>query len=199
MHTPFTMKTVTKMEAETSWSHFIGLKRLWANIFGTATSFKSRSVRFQRKTLVWYFGEVPDPNISPTPPKNTTVCGMKFEYWCLEGYEVYFNGYCKNSSVHFGTHDLTKLYANLRIFDCKREDLKTSVFRGSLLSSHLTVSNSYIAESEFKPSEPNGMFQLSNFCSYYFNFKSFCTYSMEFFHYALWRQWYYVFILPFLP
>lgn len=65
---------------------------------------------------------------------------MKFEYRRLEGYEVYFNGYCKNSSVHIGTHDLTKkLYANFRIFDCGREDLKTSVFRGSLLSSHLTV------------------------------------------------------------
>lgn len=76
---------------------------------------------------------------------------MKFECWCLEGYEVYFNGFCKNSSVDFGTHDLTKqLYANLRIFNCKREDPKTSVFRGLLLSSHLTESNSCIAESKFQ-------------------------------------------------
>lgn len=168
------MKTVTKTEVKPSWSHFIGLKRLWANIFGTATSFRSRSVRFQRKTLVWYFGEVLDPHIR----KNTTVYGMKWmklEYWCLEGYEVYFSGYCKSSSVHFGTHDLTKqLYASLHIFDWKTEDLKTPLFRSSLLSSHLTDSNSHISwkwvQDFIKPSKHRGMFQISNFCDYYVKF-----------------------------
>lgn len=57
----------------------------------------------------------------------------------------------KAQSVHSGTRDLLKqLYANLHIFECKREDLKTSVFRGSLLSSHIADFNSHIAESEFK-------------------------------------------------
>lgn len=142
------------MEGKASWSHFVGLMRLWANVFGTATNFRSRSVIFQRKTSVWYFGEVLDPILKRK--KNTTVCGMnwmKLEYWYLEGYEVYFNGYCKCSFLHFGTYNLTKqLYANLRvcIFDCEREDLKTSVLRGSLLSSRLADYNSRTAESEFK-------------------------------------------------
>lgn len=167
----------------------MGLKRLWANIFGTATNFRSWSVRYRRKTLVWYFGEVLDPHIK----KNTTVCGMKqmkLGYWCLEGYEVYFNGHYKSSSVYFGTPDLMKqIYANLHIFDCKREDLKTSVFRGSLFLPHLAESNSYLMV----------CFSFQIFCSCHVNLKSFCAYSMEFFHYAWWRPWCYVFILHFLP
>lgn len=121
------MKTVAKMEAKTSWSHFIGLKSLWANIFGTATSFRSRSVRFRIQTLVWYFGEFLDPHIN----KNTTVYGMKWMklgYWCLEGYEVYFNGYCKSSSVHFGTHDLRSRYMQTCIYLTVKEKIWTHLF-----------------------------------------------------------------------
>lgn len=54
------MKTVTKSEEKRCWSHFIGLKSLWAYLSRIVASFECTSAGFERKTLAWYFGKVLD-------------------------------------------------------------------------------------------------------------------------------------------